>query len=144
MASTYTNLLVHVVFSTKKRVHKLTDLPDLHAYIGGTIKRHGAVPIAVGGVTDHVHILASLKATTCVAGLVRETKKAVSTWCKEQGGPVTWQEGYGAFTVGRYEKEAVIAYINNQEEHHMRESSADELKRILEECGIEYDAQYFE
>ena len=78
MASTYTNLLVHVIFSTKNRVHTLTDLPELHAYIGGVVKHHGAVPLAVGGVADHVHILVSMKATACVADLVRETKKAVS------------------------------------------------------------------
>ena len=141
MASTYTNLLVHVIFSTKNRVHTLTDLPELHAYIGGVVKHHGAVPIAVGGVADHVHILASLKATTCVADLVRETKKAVSAWRKDQ---VKWQEGYGAFSVGRYEKDAVVAYIHGQESHHKKESSADELRRILQECGIEFDPRFFE
>jgi len=141
MASTYTNLLVHVIFSTKNRVHTLTDLSELHAYIGGVVKHHGAVPIAVGGVADHVHILASLKATTCVADLVRETKKAVSAWRKDQ---VKWQEGYGAFSVGRYEKDAVVAYIHGQESHHKKESSADELRRILQECGIEFDPRFFE
>jgi hypothetical protein len=75
------------------------------------------------------------------ADLVRETKKAVSAWRK---GQIQWQEGYGAFSVGRYEEDAMVAYIRNQEEHHKKESSADELRRILQECGIEYDPRFFE
>ncbi|MEX2243252.1 MAG: transposase [Fimbriimonadaceae bacterium] len=144
MPSTYTNLLIHIVFATKGRAHSLNDLPNLHAYIGGVVKHHRAIPIAVGGVADHVHILASMKATEHVADLVRETKKAASAWMKERGTPIAWQEGYGAFSVGRYEKDAVVAYIHDQEAHHKRESSADELRRILHECGVEFDPRYFE
>jgi REP element-mobilizing transposase RayT len=146
VASTYTNLLVHIVFATKGRQPTIKEewIKDLHAYIGGIVRRLGATPIAVGGVADHVHILVLLKATQNVADLVREVKKGASDWANEKGKGFAWQVGYAALSVGRRERDAVVAYVHNQEEHHKRESSADELRRILEECGIEYDPRNFE
>jgi REP element-mobilizing transposase RayT len=143
VGSTYSNLLVHIVFATKGRVPAITDFA-VHAYIGGIIKTTGATPIAVGGVQDHVHILALIKTTQAVADLVREIKKGASKWSHEKGSPIPWQDGYAALSVGRRERDATVAYILNQEEHHKRESSADELRRLLEECGIEYDPRFFE
>jgi REP element-mobilizing transposase RayT len=146
VASTYTNLLVHIVFATKGRVPTIREEwgKDFHAYVGGIVRRLGATPIAVGGVAEHVHVLALLKATQNVADLVREVKKGSSDWANTRGNGFAWQVGYAALSVGRRERDAVVAYVHNQEEHHKRESSADELRRILEECGIEYDPRYFE
>jgi REP element-mobilizing transposase RayT len=143
VGSTYTNLLVHIVFATKGRVPTINN-KDVHAYIGGIVKRTGATPVAVGGAADHVHVPALIKATQNVADLVREVKKGASVWSKERGEPIAWQDGYAAITVGRRERDAVVAYVLIQEEHHKKESSAEELRRILIECGIEYDPRYFE
>jgi REP element-mobilizing transposase RayT len=146
VASTYTNLLVHIVFATKGRSPRIKAEwdKDLHAYIGGIIRRLGATPLAIGGVADHVHVLALLKATHNVADLVREVKKGSSDWANKKCRGFAWQIGYAALSVGRRERDAVVAYVLNQEEHHKRESSADELRRILDECGIVYDPRYFE
>ena len=143
VGSTYSNLLVHIIFATKGRVPAITD-NAIHAYIGGIIKTTGATPIAVGGVQDHVHILALIKTAQNVADLVREIKKGTSKWSDERGKRIPWQDGYAALSVGRRERNATVAYILNQEEHHKRESSADELRRLLAECGIEYDPRFFE
>lgn len=143
VGSTYTNLLVHIVFATKGRTPTLV-APDLHAYIGGVARRLGATPLAVGGVADHVHLLLVVKANQQVADLVREIKKGTSAWLKEADTPVLWQEGYGAFSIGRSERDAVVSYIRRQEEHHRRESSADELRRLLAEHGVEFDERFFE
>ncbi|HXH59725.1 MAG TPA: transposase [Fimbriimonadaceae bacterium] len=143
MGSTYSNLLVHIVFATKGRVPVITD-KAVHAYIGGIVKTTGATPIAVGGVQDHVHILALVKTSQNVSDLVREVKKGTSKWSHEKGARIPWQDGYAAISVGRRERDATVAYILNQEERHKRESSAEELRRLLEECGIEYDPRFFE
>jgi putative transposase len=117
---------------------------DLHAYIGGTIRGLGGVPLAVGGVADHVHALAGIKATQAVADLVREVKKASSNWASERYVRFGWQSGYGAFSVSPDRTEAVTAYIRDQEAHHRHVSSADELRAILEEYGIQFDERYFD
>jgi REP element-mobilizing transposase RayT len=65
MAGTYTNLLYHLVFSTKNRSPLIvaTLQPDLYAYIGGIIRGEGGTMLEVGGMPEHVHILAKFKPT---------------------------------------------------------------------------------
>jgi len=146
MASTYHSLNFHVVFATKGRtpIIEPTWRNDLHAFIGGAVRTLGAKPIAVGGVADHIHLLASLKATHCVADIVREAKKVSSAWATERYPRFAWQAGYAAFTVGQRDLSAVGEYIARQEEHHRRVSSSDELRSLLEEFGITYDERFFE
>ena len=58
MAGTYTNLLYHLVFSTKCRHPVIIKnvRADLYAYIGGIIRGEGGTLIEVGGMPDHVHL----------------------------------------------------------------------------------------
>src|SRR5438309_2324700 len=103
MASTYLSLHYHLVFGTKKRDPFIAPQwgSRLHEYLGGTISGLGGFPQAVGGVADHVHVLVGLKATHCLADVLRELKKASSVWVHEAIGlqEFAWQEGYAAFTV---------------------------------------------
>jgi putative transposase len=93
---------------------------------------------------DHVHLLIGLKATHCLADVLRELKKASSVWVHEQIGLQTfsWQEGYAAFTVSATARHAVRSYIANQEEHHRTRSFHEELSEMLEKAGIVYDPKY--
>ncbi len=146
VASAYLALNVHIVFATKGRAPMIAAAwrSDLHAYIGGTVRGLGAIPTIVGGVADHVHMLAGLRGTHAVADLVREVKKASHGWCCERFAGFKWQEGYGAFSVSPLDVSKIAAYIANQEEHHRRVSSADELRAIMAEHEIEYDDRFFE
>jgi len=146
MASTYYSLNVHIIFATMGREPTIEASwrNDLHAYIGGTVHGREAKPIAVGGVADHVHLLVGLKATHCVADLVREVKKASSLWASVRRPGFAWQAGYGAFTISHSDLAAVVAYIGRQEEHHRRVSSANELRSVLEAYGVSYDERFFE
>ena len=143
MSSTYLSLHYHLVFGTKNR--EAIILPAwrarLHDYLGGTIRGLGAFPQGVGGVGDHVHLLVGLKATHCLADVMRELKKASSVWVHEQVGmpAFAWQEGYAAFTVSATSREAVKHYIANQEEHHRVKSFRGELVEMLNNAGVEYD-----
>src|SRR4051812_15751967 len=148
MSSTYLSLHYHLVFSTKSR-QPLIDAAwraRLHEYLGGTIAALGGFSQRVGGVVDHVHLLVGLKATHCLADVLRELKKASSVWVHEQIGErgFAWQEGYAAFTVSATARAAVRQYIAHQEEHHRTRSSRDELLDLLAKAGIEYDPRYFE
>jgi len=117
---------------------------DLHAFVGGAVRILGAKPIAVGGVADHIHLLAGLKTTHCVADVVREAKKVSSSWASERSPRFAWQIGFGAFTVGQQDLSEVVEYIAHQEEHHRQVSSADELRFLLKAFGITYDERFFE
>ena len=148
MPSTYLSLHYHLVFGTKNREALI--VPELrarlHDYLGGTIRGLGGYPEGIGGVADHVHLLVGLKATHCLADVLRELKKASSAWVHEEIGlrGFAWQEGYAAFTVSATTREAVRHYIANQEEHHRTKSFREELVEMLNKAGIEYDPQYLD
>ncbi len=148
MASTYLSLHYHLIFATKKREVIIASewRARLHEYLGGTIAGHGGFPQGIGGVADHVHLLVGLKATHCLADVMRELKKASSVWIHEQIGlqSFAWQEGYAAFTVGVPTRQAVQRYIATQEEHHRVRSSREEFIELLAKAGVEYNARYFE
>ena len=148
MASTYLSLHYHLVFSTKNRAALIA--PEwrlrLHDYLGGTIRGLGGFPEGVGGVADHVHVLASLKATHSLADVVRELKKATSVWVHEEVGlkAFAWQDGYAAFTVSATAKPAVRRYIANQEEHHRVRSFREELLEMPNKAGVDFNPKYLD
>lgn len=145
MGSTFFSLHYHIVFSTKARRPSIRTEwgPRLHSYLGGIIKGMNGVPETVGGVTDHVHLLASLRPTHRIADVLRDLKKDSTNWVKENfDRSFKWQEGYAAFTVSPSAIKAVRRYIENQEEHHRRYSFVDELKELLAKAGITYDEKY--
>jgi hypothetical protein len=117
----------------------------LHDYLGGTIRGLGGYPDGIGGVDDHVHLLVGLKATHCLADVLREMKKASALWVHDEVGlrDFAWQEGYAAFTVSATARDAVRHYIANQAEHHRVKSFREELVEMFNKAGIEYDAKYF-
>ena len=145
--ATYTQILYHLVFSTKERRRAL-DTPrrdDLFRYIWGILKGKECHLYRISGVEDHVHILTALHPTVPLAGLVKDLKVASSLWIKE--GSVFpefegWQDGYGAFTCSWRDKDPLIEYIKGQAEHHRVESFQDELRRMLGEHGVEFDERY--
>jgi len=147
MAHTFTSLLTHVVFSTAEPRPVLSDelRPGAHAYIGGILRNLRARPIAVGGTPDHVHLLIRLPADLSVADCLRVVKTNSSRWIKEQWPErrlFSWQGGYGAFTVSESNREAVIQYILDQEQHHQRISFQDEFMALLKKHEVEFDARY--
>jgi REP element-mobilizing transposase RayT len=99
----------------------------------------------IGGISDHIHILTHLHPSIAVASLVKDIKLASSDFIKSNqlfiqfGG---WQEGYGAFTYSLKDKDNLIEYIKNQEEHHKIKTSREELIELLHEHKIEYDEKY--
>ncbi len=148
MPSTYLSLHYHIIFATKDR-RPWFDVKwrgRMHGYLGGAIRDMGGVPQIIGGVEDHVHMLIGLRATHCLADVMRELKKNASLWAhKEIGQPYFgWQEGYAAFSVSPTARDGVRQYIENQEEHHRKESFREELVALLKRAGVEYDPKYFE
>ena len=73
MAHTFTNLLTHVIFSTKDRKPYLdADLrPDVLAYVGGTVRQLKGKALIANGTSDHVHLLVSLPPFVSISDIVR-------------------------------------------------------------------------
>jgi len=146
MPNTFTSLRYHIIFSTKNREPFLVPplLERMHAYLGGCIKNLGGVPLEIGGVSDHVHLLVGLKPTHCVSDVLRTIKKASSEWARyEMGfGTFHWQDGYSAFTVGRKGIDALRRYIATQAEHHQTRTFEEEYREFLKLHGIAFDERY--
>jgi putative transposase len=147
MATTFANLLYHIVFSTKDRRPSITAgiQEDLYEYMGGILRGEGGILLEIGGVCDHVHLLVKLKTDMSVSETLKKIKGKSSKWLNESSKAAErfdWQAGYGAFSVSASLTEKVRTYIRNQEEHHRRVSFKDELISLLERHGIDYDERY--
>jgi REP element-mobilizing transposase RayT len=148
MGHTSTNLLVHLIFSTKQRAPCITTEieSDLHAYLGGIIREIGGVALAINGTTDHVHILTRVPAKRSIADLVCGlTKTNSSRWIHERWPEhleFAWQTGYGAFTVSESGVDGVRDYISRQKEHHKNRSFQEEFLTFLRKNKITFDERY--
>jgi putative transposase len=138
---------MHCAFSTKERFPFIdSELESrLWPYIGGIARENRMKALAIGGTTDHIHVLLSLPATMSFAKAVQLIKGGSSKWihdtfakCKK----FEWQEGYGAFSVSASQVERTIAYIRNQKEHHRKRTFQEEFLELLDKHGVEYDARY--
>ncbi|MCG9909884.1 MAG: IS200/IS605 family transposase [Flavobacteriales bacterium] len=147
MANTFTQIYIHLVFSVKGRQNLIQKnwKEELHKYICGVVNGKSQKVYAIGGVADHIHILVSIKPEISISELVRDIKANSSKWVNEKrlvSGKFNWQEGYGAFSHTHSLLDTVIAYINNQEEHHKKKSFKEEYIELLQKFNIEYDEKY--
>jgi len=146
MAQTLVCLRVHVVFSTKDRQPMITPEiePELYAYLGGVMRNLGSRCLAAGGTNNHVHLLVSQSKNMALSKLMEEIKKSSSKWTKTKGPELRtfgWQDGYGAFTIGQSQVEAVEQYIARQKERHKKQTFEEELE-TLQKYQVPYDERY--
>lgn len=141
MAHTYVGNFVHCIFSTKERKPTISAerLAGLWGYISGVATGEGLTLILAGGTSDHVHLLFMLPASVSLASAVQKIKGSSSRW---MGEGFAWQQGYGAFSVSPSQVAAVRKYIENQAEHHRKQSFEEEFTTMLKRCGVEYDPQF--
>ena len=145
--STFTQIIYQIVFSTKNREHTLTkdNRPKLFEYIIGLLLNKKCHVYCINGVEDHIHIVTYLHPTVALAWLVKDIKLASSALIKEKNmfrefdG---WQEGYGAFTYSIKEKNRLIEYVKNQEDHHKIFTFREEYIELLNEHEIDFDEKY--
>ena len=148
MPQSLAKILVHTVFSTQDRrpyIRDKTVRDELHRYLGGILSNLDCQPIIIGGVDDHVHLLCALSRTCEAAAMVKEAKRGSSLWLKREHPELqefAWQSGYGMFSVGFSQIEAVKDYIATQEEHHRKISFQDEFRLLLRRYQIEFDERY--
>ena len=147
MANTYTNLLYHIVFSTKHRKNLITPQirDDLYSYIGGIIRGDAGSLLEIGGIPDHVHLVTRFRSEPSVATMIKTLKAKSSKWVnqeREGRSGFAWQTGYGAFTISPSQLKKVISYVQTQEEHHSKTTFKEEYIKLLQRHEIEYDERY--
>ncbi|MFN8288404.1 MAG: IS200/IS605 family transposase [Chitinophagales bacterium] len=147
MANTYSQVSIHSVFAVKGRENLIVkDFRDrLHSYISAILQNEGAYCLAVGGWLDHVHVFYELPMTVSIADLMRLTKASSSKWINDDKlvkGKFQWQEGYSAFSYAHSQRDTVIKYIMNQEEHHRNKSFKEEYMSLLTNFEIPFDSKY--
>ncbi|MBW3540924.1 MAG: IS200/IS605 family transposase [Planctomycetes bacterium] len=143
----YTKLTYHIVFSTKYRTCSIREdfRERLYEYMGGTLRGINGHLIQIGGVEDHVHLLAGLSPAMAVSDAIRNIKANASKWVNELGvleQRFEWQKGYGAFTVSYSQIESVRRYIQNQREHHRSRSFEEEYIEFLRRHDIPFERRY--
>ena len=120
---------------------------QLYKYIWGILQNKRCHLYRINGVEDHLHIVTHLHPSVALAGLIKDIKIASSLFIKEQSlfpDFVSWQEGYGAFTYSIKEKDRLINYVKNQEEHHKKSSYKEEFIALLNEHGVAFDEKYLD
>lgn len=147
MPGTYSQILLHVVFSTRAREARLRpDLAErLYPYLGGIIRAERGLLYGIGGVADHVHLYLRWRPDDSISDLMRTVKARSSRWIHETfpaQASFAWQEGYAVFSVSPSQEEAVKKYIAGQAQHHQHEDFKTELLRILRAHRVEFDERY--
>ena len=147
MANTYTQIHIQFVFAVKFRdavIHSSCK-DELYRYMTGIVQNNKHKLIAINGMPDHIHILIGMRPTQSISDLMQDIKGSSSKWINQKGFikvKFEWQEGYGAFSYGKSQVKDVIAYIENQEQHHSKKTFRDEYMDFLKKFDVEYDEQY--
>ncbi len=140
----YSKILYHVVFPTHRREPTLVEEHegDLYAYIAGIVKKKGGFVHAIGGVTNHVHMVVEIPASLSPADFVKAIKQYSSVWLRDNKHFPHWDgwgRSYGVFSCSPLALEPVLRYVRNQKEHHAKVSFEEELKIVLSSIHIPYN-----
>lgn len=147
MANTYTKISIQFVFAVKYRqaiiIPQIKD--EIYSYIAGILRNKEQKVLAINGTSDHIHLFVGYKPRFDMTELMRDIKSDSSIFINKK--KLTrchfeWQDGYGAFSYSPWDKDKIINYIRNQEEHHKKVKFLTEYRRMLEEFNIDYDDRY--
>jgi putative transposase len=147
MPDTFSQIYIQIVFAVKHREGLIVDSwkENLYKYITGIVQNKGQKMIAINGVPDHLHLLVGMKPDCCLSDLVRDIKKASTHYIKEKKFTkfkFEWQSGFGAFSYSHSSLDNVIRYINNQQEHHQKQTFKEEYIHLLKKFEITFKEEY--
>lgn len=147
MPNTYTQLHIQFVFAVKFRRSLIDDSwkERLLKYITGIFQANNHKMIQINCMPDHIHILIGMRPHQAMSALIQNVKTESSKWinqngfCKEK---FAWQERFGAFSYSKSDVPNAIRYIQNQEQHHKKQTFLEEYIEYLEAFDIDYNGKY--
>ena len=147
MANTYTQCYFHLVFAVKNRdaLIKKVWKDKLEMYITGIVQNHRHKMLAIGAMSDHIHIFLGYNVNHLLPELVEEIKTSSNTFIKEKKlseFKFEWQKGYGAFTHSHTQIDPVAKYVLSQEEHHKKKPFKEEYFEMLKKNNVEFKEEY--
>jgi putative transposase len=146
--SSYRQILYHIIFRTHKGKRTLdqAQIKEIFAYIYGIIKNKNCTLYRINGMEDHIHILSDLHPSVALSDYVKEIKVSTSIWIKQSGKFPHfdgWAEGYAALTYSWKDKDMIINYIMQQQDHHRTTDFKEEYRKLLDEHGIIIDERFY-
>lgn len=147
MANTFTQIYLHIVFAVQNRTSLISSewKDELYKYITGIIQNNKHKLIAINGTANHIHIAIGYKPHQLIPDLLQDIKANSSKWINEKRfvkGKFNWQAGYGAFSFSHSQIDAVVKYINNQEQHHKKKTFKEEYIEMLKKYDVPFDEKY--
>lgn len=147
MANTYTQIHLQFVFAVKYRdaLIKKEWQENSYRYITGIIQQNKHKVLQINGMPDHIHILAGVRPEQSVSSLIQNVKTESTKWInagKFSRHNFAWQDGFGAFSYDKSQVPDVILYIQNQENHHRKQTFLDEYRQFMDVFGIEWEERY--
>ncbi len=147
MSNTYTQIHIQTVFAVKYREALISPQwsERLYQYMAAIVNDQGHRTLAIGGISNHVHLLFGFRPTQSLASLMLRVKRETSEWINREkltNFRFEWQEGYGAFSYTKTHVPIIIQYILNQESHHAKRSFREEYLDMLRKNEIEFDERY--
>ena len=148
MPNTYTQIYIQVIFATRGRDIKIKPeiRNEIEKYICGIFNNKKQKVLAIYANPDHIHIFFSYKNLQITIPELLKTVKIESTNFindkKLCSGKFYWQEGYGAFSYAKSQKDKVVNYVLNQEKHHSKKSFKEEYLEMLTAFEIEFKNEY--
>jgi putative transposase len=123
----YHQLYYHATWATKERLPMIDSelRQPLHDFLKGKAVDMGGIVYAVGGVSEHVHLCLTIPADVAISKFIGQLKGSSAHWVNhivKPGGSFGWQEGYGVFSENKGAINRIVAYIENQEQHHREKS----------------------
>ena len=130
-------LYYHIVWTTKDRYPYITtDLEkELYLYIINKTQSMNSIIHALGGIEDHIHLVISIPPHKAIAEVVKNIKGSSSHHLNQTFNhkpKFAWQEGYGVFSLGSKQLETAINYVENQKEHHYKNTTIASLETTHE------------
>jgi putative transposase len=147
MPQSLSRVILHSVFSTKERFPCFEDKTfraEVHAHLGGCAKSLDCLPIQIGGVSDHVHLLTTLPRELCIADFIKEVRRVSTNWIQERGAGWAQFHWQADTPLSRFESSVpkAVRDIEDQEEHHRATNFQEEYRALLRKHGQKWDEAY--
>ena len=141
----YVQNLIHAVFRTYKSENTLPvddRVNFLYQDIWGIIKNKEGHLYRINSMSDHVHLLFTIPPVIALSDFVKAIKASSSKIIKTKEGFEnfkSWGEGYAALSYSLRDKDMIVKYIINQQEHHKKVTFRDEYISFIKEMGMDFD-----